>query len=101
MSLSMQTDKATTLLRAVVGFDGLHFDPKTLIKAVNYFRTLGREQSIQVLKILSASGVRKSHAVTEKVLMVARGLFVPEDQNDELPRLNLGVPDTREPSDPK
>jgi hypothetical protein len=95
-----RTAHAIDLIRTLPGFLGLGFNPKTLVKGVNYLQGIDYDESIKALRNYCA--LAQQDAVEnnpENVRLVARILFVPKDLKEELPPLLLGQPDLEEPKD--
>lgn len=92
---------ALNLMRVLPGFLGLSFNPKGLVKAVNYFHSIGYKKSLQALRDYCALAEQKAvENNPENVFLVARILFVPKDVREVMPRLLLGQPDLEEPKVP-
>ena len=113
MNLITTFANARNLIAAVSGYTGIQFNPLALIKAVNYFHSLGYHKSLQILllycyliqkiedwpfsKILNDIDIDMSEFALEpqRILMVARLLFIPKNKQMSLLELLLGEPDIK------
>jgi hypothetical protein len=94
-------DRAAQLIQALPGFDGLRFDPLTLIKAANFFHGLGFAESLRSLRHFDQVGPEPAARNPENILLIARVLYVPADAEGILPHMDLGLPDLEVTQDPQ
>lgn len=84
---------------ALPGFRGFDFGPLPLLKAVNFLRVLGLEESLALLDSCCQSAGTAAPCA-ENVLLIARLLFEPKDPYIRPPAVNYGQPDIGLPADP-
>jgi hypothetical protein len=111
MSLLTELAKSIHLIHPLFQNSGVSgFSPLILIKAVNYFHSLGYHKSLEILQLYCYLLERIEERLTDilpnvdvdvkdfcvesyKIFTIARLIFVRKDREIVLPKLRLGQPD--------
>ncbi len=102
---------ALEMINAVSGVTGHEFNPAALIRAVNYLRTLGKDEAIKALEEYLEECADRSpcqlrwprdpknidYGDPESTFLIVRLLFEPDDPATTLPRMMIGAPVPTQP----
>jgi hypothetical protein len=98
-------EKLVDLLRLIdraPRLEGYHYDPLTIIQIVNALQPLGKETALAVIdEYLRVAPSDFDCPAREGLFLVLRVLFDVPDNPGYMPRMFVGAPGPREPTDPK